>query len=174
MTPKSLLRHPRAVSTLPELATGRFRTVIGDPSFASAKAKPARVVLSSGKIYYDLLAGRDRADRKDIALVRMEQLYPFPGDVLSDLLAEYGSDDVVWAQEEPRNMGVWTFIEPRVRELIGHSLPYVGRPERASPAEGFAEDHEREQNRIVDQALAASQKKARASRPRSRQKSDRG
>jgi 2-oxoglutarate dehydrogenase E1 component len=173
MTPKSLLRHPRAISTMPELANGRFRTVLADPKFAD-KAKPKRVVLASGKLFYDLLAGREKAVRDDVAIIRIEQLYPFPGDVLSDLLAEYGTDDVVWAQEEPRNMGVWTFIEPRIRDLIGHSPVYVGRPERASPAEGFAEDHEREQNRIVEQALAASPRKARASRPRSRQKSDRG
>jgi 2-oxoglutarate dehydrogenase E1 component len=174
MTPKSLLRHPRAVSTLPELANGAFRTVIADPTFREGESKAKRVVLTSGKLHYDLLAGREKVGRADVALVRVEQLYPFPGEALSEVLAGHDAGDVVWAQEEPRNMGAWTFVEPRIRELIGKSPAYVGRPERASPAEGFAEDHEREQNRIVEQALAASQKRVRASRPRSRQESDKG
>ncbi|MGH7503725.1 MAG: 2-oxoglutarate dehydrogenase E1 component [Longimicrobiales bacterium] len=174
MTPKSLLRHPRAVSTLPELASGRFYTVIADPAFANGKASARRVVLASGKLYHDLLAGREKAGPTDVAFVRVEQLYPFPVDALAEVLAEHDTDNVVWAQEEPRNMGAWAFVEPRLRELIGASPVYVGRPERASPAEGYAEDHEREQQRIVAEALAPSQPRARASRPRSRQKSDKG
>jgi 2-oxoglutarate dehydrogenase E1 component len=158
LTPKSLLRHPRAVSSIDDLTTDRLRLVIDD-----ASAEPAavtRIVLCSGKLYYDLLAGRDEhEDAGRVALVRVEQLYPFPAAELKAALDRYGNArDVVWAQEVPRNMGAWSFMQPRLLELTGLAdlpLSYVGRPERASPAEGRAPDHEAAQNRIVAEALAA-------------------
>lgn len=132
-----------------------------------------RIVLCSGKVYYDLLAARDeghgaagsshaegrgskRDDRPEIALVRVEQLYPFPEAELRDVLERYAeAKEIVWAQEEPRNMGAWFFLEPRLEELTGSRIPirYAGRVERASPAEGYATDHEAEQTRIVAHAL---------------------
>lgn len=177
MTPKSLLRHPKAKSTLGDLTTGTFHAVLDDPAIDDP-GEVRRIVLCSGKIYYDLLAGRDqtidaaaplpasqappggasrsRRDGRGIALVRVEQLYPFPAAELQRLLDRYANaKELVWAQEEPRNMGAWFFMEPRLEELIGATMPirYVGRVERASPAEGYATDHETEQMRIVADAL---------------------
>jgi 2-oxoglutarate dehydrogenase E1 component len=138
-----------------------------------------RVVLCSGKIYYDLLAAAEKLEAGRPALVRVEQLYPFPAAELAAVLAKYGqAEEVVWAQEEPRNMGAWSFMEPRLEELAGAALPirYVGRIERASPAEGYATDHEAEQNRIVSEAAepapATRSGAAGGGRRKSRQKAD--
>jgi 2-oxoglutarate dehydrogenase E1 component len=158
MTPKSLLRHPKATSPIAALSDGSFRKVIDDEAAAADKVR--RVVLCTGKIYYDLLAAREQAARDDVAIVRVELLYPWPEPEVADVLGRYDSADVVWAQEEPRNMGAWTFAEARLREA-GCEVGYVGRPDRASPAEGYAEMHEKEQRRIVTEALAAP-----AARPR--------
>jgi 2-oxoglutarate dehydrogenase E1 component len=111
------------------------------------------------------MAGRD--DASAVACVRVEQLYPFPDAGLRDVLGPYGDAEVVWVQEEPRNMGAWPWIQSRLRSLLGREPAYIGRPERASPAEGFAVDHEREQNRITTEALSAS---PRTSRGRARSK----
>ncbi|HEX6588210.1 MAG TPA: 2-oxoglutarate dehydrogenase E1 component, partial [Longimicrobiales bacterium] len=152
-TPKSLLRHPRAVSPVEELTSGTFRPVIGDEK--ASKKTTTRLVLCTGKVYYDLTAAE--AQNGHVAIARVEQLYPFPGDEIAALIAEYPSlEEVVWTQEEPRNMGAWTFVERRLRDIVGDlPLRYVGRPERASPAEGFADVHDVEQKRIVAEAVSA-------------------
>ncbi len=164
MTPKSLLRHPKAVSPVAELAQGGFHPVIDDPSIED-RAAVRRVVLCSGKVYYDLLAGRE--ENTDVALVRVELLYPLAGDALSAAIAAYANArEVFWVQEEPENMGAWHFMERRLRTLVGdeRTLRYVGRPERASPAEGYFSDHEREQKRIVDEAVRLPAAKRASSR----------
>jgi 2-oxoglutarate dehydrogenase E1 component len=155
MTPKSLLRLDRAASRLADLTTGHFQAVLADPaaSDAAAREQVTRVVFCSGKIYYDLSA----ADvPSHVALVRTEQLYPWPHDGVAWALDLYpGADEVVWAQEEPKNMGAWTFVAPRLRAAAGNAIPvtYIGRPERASPAEGYQASHQREQSRLVAEVL---------------------
>ena len=157
MTPKSLLRHPRAVARLPELADGQFQSVLDDSAFAAGNVKPQRIVLCSGKLYYDLEAARaGDGGTPSVALIRVERLYPFPGDALQAVLSRHGVTDIVWAQEEPANMGAWTFVAPRLRAITGAEAAYAGRPDRASPAEGSAADHEHEQERLIAQALAGA------------------
>jgi 2-oxoglutarate dehydrogenase complex dehydrogenase (E1) component-like enzyme len=155
-TPKSLLRHPRCVSTLDELADGRFEEVIDD---RQEPARMRRVVMTSGKLYYDLLKAREDGHVGDVALVRVEQLYPFPSAALSRVLARYPSADLVWAQEEPRNMGAWRFVRERFLDgdvdAAGRTLLYAGRRESASPATGSHKVHLQEQEAVVRAALAA-------------------
>jgi 2-oxoglutarate dehydrogenase E1 component len=156
MTPKSLLRLPQATSKLDELSSGRFQAVLDDPLAQSHREEVRRMVLCSGKVYYDLLAGAAGADRSRLALARVEQLYTFPEEELRKVLSGYPAlTEVVWVQEEPRNMGAWNFLEPRLRALLpsGVTLNYAGRPERASPAEGYPAAHMAEQKRIVAEAL---------------------
>jgi multifunctional 2-oxoglutarate metabolism enzyme len=163
MTPKSLLRLPQATSRLEELSTGRWHPILDDAAVGDRREGVSRVVLCSGKVYYDLLAVAEKlpaADRP--ALVRLEQLYSFPRSEMVELLASYGSmEELAWVQEEPRNMGAWSYVEPRLRELLpaGAELRYIGRPERASPAEGYPAAHSAEQSRIVTQALAIRPRK---------------
>ncbi len=160
MTPKSLLRHPLAASTVDELATGTFQPVLDDPRRADAPAAVTRLVLCSGKVAVDIDGGEDRAEATRVAVARVEQLAPFQNSALRAVIGRYPNlAEIVWVQEEPRNMGAWSFMEPRLRELVeqlGRELPvrYVGRPERASPAEGSAERHAAEQARIVAAALS--------------------
>jgi 2-oxoglutarate dehydrogenase E1 component len=161
-TPKSLLRLPAAGSTLAELTTGTFRPVIDDPDggVRARAASVSRVVLCTGKVYYDLLAEAAKLGDRRPALVRVEGLYTFPENEIRSVLAGYpAARDIVWAQEEPKNMGVWTYIGPRLTELLpqGSALRYAGRPERASPAEGYPAAHAAEQARIVSEALAGKQ-----------------
>jgi 2-oxoglutarate dehydrogenase E1 component len=156
-TPKSLLRLPAAASRLSDLATGRFEPVLDDPSRSSAKAASAvrRVVVCSGKVYYDLLATL-KAERPDVAIVRLERLYPFPAEELRNVLARYGKTQrVVWVQEEPRNMGPRKFVMPKIRQLVPREIKLedVSRPERSRPAEGYPAAHAVEQARIVGEAL---------------------
>ena len=155
-TPKSLLRHPRAVSTLHDFTAGGFR------KFWAITASPrservTRVVFCSGKIYYDLLAAREERKADHVALVRVEQLYPFAADQARDMLARYPlTAEVVWAQEEPRNMGPWRFVREQIQPLLDatrRELRYVGRPESASPATGSGKRHQQEQAEIVNDAL---------------------
>jgi 2-oxoglutarate dehydrogenase E1 component len=163
MTPKSLLRNPRATSHLDELASGSFHPVIDDAAARERAGEVHRIVLCSGKIYYDLSARRGKEPSSAVALVRVEELYPFPGDELRAVFAQYGeATEVVWTQEEPENMGAWRFMEPRLRAMLpeGVGLSYRGRPERASPAEGFASDHEAEQERITTEALTTAAARA--------------
>jgi 2-oxoglutarate dehydrogenase E1 component len=151
MAPKSLLRHPLAESPLAELSSGGFRVVLDDPR-VSRPEKVRRLVLCSGKVWVDVEGAAARSERSDLALVRVEELYPFPAEELRAALARYRrAREVVWLQEEPRNMGGWGFVAPRLRELIGdRELRYVGRGEMASPAEGWGHAHAVEQRRIVE------------------------
>ena len=156
MQPKSLLRLPAAASRLEELTGGAFQPVIDDVAVASRRAGVRRLVLSTAKIYYDLLAARGEGGGGDVALVRVDELYPWPGAALAAIVDAYPDlEDVVWAQEEPKNMGAWTYVAPQLRVATGNMLTirYVGRPERASPAEGYKELHDAEQKRIVGEAL---------------------
>lgn len=156
MTPKSLLRHPRATSTVQELTEGTFRSVLDDPTVTNPD-EITRLVLCSGKVYYDIQGHEAREELSHVAVSRLELLYPFPAEALAELIARYPKlTEVVWAQEEPRNMGALTFMGPRLRAVVPRDVPlrYVARPERASPAEGKASDHVREQERIVLETLA--------------------
>ena len=153
MQPKSLLRLPAAASHLADLTSGTFQSVMDDATAAAAPDQVRRLVFCSGKLYYDLLA-HERAP--GVAIVRVEELYPWPHTAITAILERYTAiDDVVWAQEEPRNMGAWSFVAPRLRAAVGNALPirYVGRPERASPAEGYASSHAEQQARLVTDAL---------------------
>ncbi|HEU4829860.1 MAG TPA: multifunctional oxoglutarate decarboxylase/oxoglutarate dehydrogenase thiamine pyrophosphate-binding subunit/dihydrolipoyllysine-residue succinyltransferase subunit [Gemmatimonadales bacterium] len=156
MTPKSLLRLPAAASRLEELAEGSFLPVIDDAAARARAGEVSRVVLCSGKVYYDLLAEAEKLTEDRPAVVRVEQLYTFPEEELRGVLAGYPAlAELVWAQEEPKNMGAWTYIAPKLRSLLGEGveLEYVGRPDRASPAEGYPAAHAAEQTRIVAAAL---------------------
>ncbi|HEX4717345.1 MAG TPA: multifunctional oxoglutarate decarboxylase/oxoglutarate dehydrogenase thiamine pyrophosphate-binding subunit/dihydrolipoyllysine-residue succinyltransferase subunit [Thermoleophilaceae bacterium] len=156
MTPKSLLRHPAAVSTPEELATGHFQLVLDDPTLPGAREEVNRLVLCSGKIYYDLVGHDERAAARDVAVARVELLYPFPKAELQQLFASYPNlKEILWVQEEPKNMGARSFMKYRLDEVIpvGVDYDYVGRELRASPGEGYAVAHRREQDRIVRVAL---------------------
>jgi 2-oxoglutarate dehydrogenase E1 component len=156
MTPKSLLRLPQATSRLEDLTGGRFEPVLDDSFAAAHRPEVRRVVLCTGKIYYDLLAGAAGLDRSRLAIVRLEQLYSFPGEELKTVLAGYPNlVELYWVQEEPRNMGAWSALEPALEGILPSraSLSYHGRPERASPAEGYPAAHAAEQKRIVEEAL---------------------
>ena len=151
--PKSLLRLPEAASKLSDLTDGRFQPVIDDPIAAEARNAVTRLVFCTGKIYYDLLAQR----KPHLALVRVEELYPWPHDAVAKIVDLYPSaTEVVWAQEEPKNMGAWTYVSPRLRVSTGNVMivRYIGRPERASPAEGYASAHKAEQDRIIAEVTA--------------------
>ncbi|KEF33884.1 2-oxoglutarate dehydrogenase [Deinococcus sp. RL] len=153
MTPKSLLRHKLAMSPLSDLTGGRFCEVIGDPSVQQAR----RVVISSGKLHWELHEARD-ADKEGYAgtaLVRLEQLYPFPAEALSAELARHPGAQVVWAQEEPQNQGAWLMIRDDLERALadGQTLTYVSRPRAASTAVGYASVHAQEQARVIAQAL---------------------
>jgi len=159
MTPKSLLRNPAAVSTRQDLAEGRFHAVLDD---REAPAKAPRLVFCSGKIYYELRERLQSNARRDTALVRLEQLYPFPEDALRGALSRYTqARDIFWVQEEPENMGAWRFVHPRLAALLDRSLRYVGRPPAASPATGFPKIYRRQQEAIIA-AAAGSQEADRA------------
>ncbi|MSO75941.1 MAG: 2-oxoglutarate dehydrogenase E1 component [Alphaproteobacteria bacterium] len=160
MTPKSLLRHKLCVSSLAEFGPGSsFHRVLPETGEIAAK-DVRRVVLCSGKVYFDLVQARDERKIKSVALIRLEQLYPFPEKTLARELARYPKADVVWCQEEPRNMGSWTFVEHRIETVLNgndHKVKrpiYVGRPESASPATGSLKRHNQEQARLVDDALS--------------------
>ncbi|HEX8271244.1 MAG TPA: 2-oxoglutarate dehydrogenase E1 component [Longimicrobiaceae bacterium] len=158
MSPKSLLRHPLAASRLEQLAKGGFRCVLGDEDAAGRAGEVTRLALCSGKVFADLYTSPLRAEARGVALGRVEELYPFPGEEIAALAGTFPAlQEVVWVQEEPRNMGAWTYMEPRLRELFGE-LPvrYEGRPERAAPAEGSADRHAKEQARIVEAAWSGA------------------
>jgi 2-oxoglutarate dehydrogenase E1 component len=171
MTPKSLLRHPKAVSTLDDLADGAFHPVLDDPAFPPGESSAVRrVVLASGKLVYDLLAARDKAGKGDVAIVRLEELYPFPGRDLGQALSGYPPEaELVWSQEEPRNMGGWRFV--REQFLDGkvegvdpaRPLRYIGRRELASPAPGSHHAFQIEQEALVAEVMrVGAREKARA------------
>ena len=155
MTPKSLLRHKASVSALEDLAHGHFHLVIGEQRELDDAAVRS-VVACSGKLYYELAAARDDAGIDDVAVVRMEQLYPFPED---EFLAELGrypnATELVWAQEEPQNQGAWYQIRHRLVRCAGARLKlrYAGRPRSAAPAGGYYSKHLAEQKTIIQKAL---------------------
>ena len=152
LTPKSLLRHPRAVSPLPEFSEGWFKPLIEDADVDPAAVR--RAVLCSGKVYYDLLAHREENKLDGVALLRLEQLYPFPDDLITEALGRFGGlEDVVWCQEEPMNMGAWSFVAPLLHELCDAPVRYVGRSRAASPATGSKHLHETEQADLVNRAI---------------------
>jgi len=169
MTPKSLLRLPAAASTMDELWDGTFERVIDDTTRAGAREEVTKLVLCSGKVYYDIVGHEDRdKDTNDspsvsnrsrpehIAIARVEMLYPFPEEQLCQLLASYPNlERIVWVQEEPRNMGARAYMRRRMAGILPEHLHYyyVGRQLRASPGEGYAAAHRKEQSRIVRVAL---------------------
>ena len=154
MTPKSLLRLPAASSSIEDLTSGGFQPVIDDAAISN-KAEVKRIVLCSGKVFYDLNAAREESQDRRVAIVRLEQFYPFPAERLKEIFASYpNATQIFWTQEEPQNMGGWTFVEPRLREIKDDlSLRYVGRTASASPATGSYAIHELEQRKLVDDAL---------------------
>jgi 2-oxoglutarate dehydrogenase E1 component len=154
MTPKGLLRLKDASSTLAELAEGSWRAVLDDPS--ADKQITKRLVLCAGKVYYDIVGHQERAEARRVAVARIEQLYPFPVQAARELISSYPSlDEIVWAQEEPQNMGAWRTIRHRLEEAAaGTPVRFVGRPWRASTAEGYPTAHVIEQDRIARAALA--------------------
>ncbi len=157
MTPKSLLRHKLAVSSLDELANGSFQLVIGEHRELPAK-KVKRVVLCAGKVYYDLLEESEKRGLTDVAIVRVEQLYPFPRPEVTAELDKYASaKEVIWCQEEPMNQGAWFQIRHHLQACIGarHTLSYAGRARSAAPAAGHLNEHNAEQAALVEQALVA-------------------
>lgn len=154
MTPKGLLRLKEAASTLADLADGSFQPVLDDPG--ADKERVRRLVLCSGKVYYDIAGHELRAGAHEVAVARIEQLYPFPKDAVAALVASYPNlAEVVWAQEEPQNMGAYRSIRHRLEEAAaGRPLRYVGRAWRASPSEGYPTAHAGEQDRIAREALS--------------------
>ncbi len=153
-TPKSLLRHPEAVSTLDQIAEGSFQRVIPDDAVDPAKVK--RILLCAGKVYYDLAAERRRRSRDDVAIVRLEQYYPLSGALPQALERYPEGTPVVWVQEEPRNMGAWYFLSARKHDIFAglHPLSLVSRPESASPATGSKAAHDLEQKLLLEEAFA--------------------
>jgi 2-oxoglutarate dehydrogenase E1 component len=154
MSPKSLLRHPKAVSKTHELTNDRFHRVLDDPTI-SDPTRVNRLLRCSGKICYELLAHRDEgAKRGDVAIIRIEQLYPFTETALASCLSRYiNAHEIVWVQEEPKNMGAYRFVEPMVRERLELELPYVGREMRATPAVASERMHKQEQTKILITAI---------------------
>ena len=156
LTPKSLLRHPAVASAPRDLVQGRFQSVIDDREALQQAKAVKRIVLCSGKVYVDLISSDRRSAAKDVAIVRVEQLYPFPGTALREVLSGYTAvNDVVWLQEEPENMGAWEFMRPLLEELIADRWPlrYIGRARSSSPSEGSAAWHQLNQKALVEQAF---------------------
>ncbi|MEX2212600.1 MAG: 2-oxoglutarate dehydrogenase E1 component [Phycisphaeraceae bacterium] len=154
--PKSLLRHPLAVSPISECATGRFQRVLHDELFKGGKKKPERVLMCSGRVYYDLVKRRDELKRDDVAIIRMEQLYPLPHEDLKEVLADVADGTpVYWIQDEPRNMGAWPHLRSNLGFILFGRLPFMGfhRAESASPATGSPGQHKAEQELILRQAF---------------------
>jgi 2-oxoglutarate dehydrogenase complex dehydrogenase (E1) component-like enzyme len=153
MTPKSLLRSPAAKSAAADFTEGGFHILLDDPH---PPANPQRFLLCSGKVSYDLLDYRRQRHIDDTVIVRLEQLYPFPFEALRELLQRYpNATDFRWVQEEPRNMGGWSFVQTRLKYVLtpSHRLAYVGRVPSGSPATGSARVHQLEQERLVRQAF---------------------
>ena len=163
-TPKFLLRYPKASSTLGELTSGAFQEVIGDSNHVGQNI--TRILMCSGKVYYDLVNKREELGRGDVAIIRLEQLYPFPLQRLTDILQRYNDTaDLFWVQEEPENMGAWYFFEEQMQSIINpggnggpikRPLRYIGRPTAASPAAGAHKVHAEQQAALVDAAFSSA------------------
>nr|MDJ0983415.1 2-oxoglutarate dehydrogenase E1 component [Kiloniellales bacterium] len=165
-TPKSLLRHKRCVSRLEDFGPdSTFHRVMYCDDMPCDPKEAKQVVLCSGKVYYDLLEEREKRGLKEVHLLRLEQLYPFPADALAGELKTYKHCDLVWCQEEPRNMGPWSFVNSFIEEVaedVGVKQPrprYAGRPSAASPATGLAQRHKEEQAALLDDALTLGKKR---------------
>jgi 2-oxoglutarate dehydrogenase E1 component len=158
MTPKSLLRHPEAVSSLAECASGHFQKVIPDRSHPSGQGMQ-RILLCSGKIYYELFQKRTELKREDVAILRLEQLYPLPtADLHQALQTHVDGTPVVWVQEEPENMGPWRYLRTQFLDNLLGRFPFRGafRPASASPATGSHSSHKQEQAKLLHEALDVS------------------
>jgi 2-oxoglutarate dehydrogenase E1 component len=147
-SPKSLLRHPAVISPIKEFTAGSFREVIDDENMNPKEVK--RVVMCSGKIYYDLLEAQQKRKNKDTAIIRVEQLHPFPEKQLKAVLKKYKDAKLGWVQEEPANMGCQSYIQ---RMMPKYDMQYIARKASASPATGFAKVHKVEQEKIINQAF---------------------
>jgi len=156
MSPKSLLRHKQAVSTLDELSESNFRPIIDDDMEVTQKASITKIIFCTGKVYYELLEQREVAHQKEIALIRIEQLYPFPDIEIKQILSQYSAiSKAVWCQEEPKNQGAWLYIHNLLQDCLPENLQctYAGREPSASTAVGYARLHERQQHELIKQAL---------------------
>ena len=152
---KKLLKAKNAASPIEHFTNGEFRSVIGEAQELDNK-KVKRVLCCSGQVYFDLLAGRSERDIKDIAIVRLEQLYPFPADELKAELSKYpNAKEIMWAQEEPRNQGAWHQLRHRLEDVLEPKqvLQYAGRPSSASPAVGYMSKHNAQLKTLVDDAM---------------------
>jgi 2-oxoglutarate dehydrogenase E1 component len=166
-TPKRMLRHPKAVSTIDELMTGTFHEMLDDPG-VSEPARVTRILMCSGQIYYDLVAAREERKLQHIAIVRMEQLYPFPASSVRALLNHYPSaSEIVWTQEEPANMGAWRFVQEQMQPVLEgtkRTLRYAGRASSASPSTGSLKRHQQESAELIEEAFAVEPKTRRRKR----------
>ncbi|MDX1410121.1 MAG: 2-oxoglutarate dehydrogenase E1 component, partial [Saprospiraceae bacterium] len=152
MSPKSLLRHPECVSPLDAFESGEtFNEFYDDPQVGEETGALRKVLMCTGKVYYDLLKRKKQNGHGDVAIVRLEQLYPFPKQYLELLQNKYGNFAVTWVQEEPENMGAWTYIR---RLLPFPELPVVARKASASPATGFKKVHDKQQEDLVNRAFS--------------------
>jgi 2-oxoglutarate dehydrogenase E1 component len=160
MSPKSLLRNPLAVSTLDDFTKVNFQEVIDDTTVSAASVK--KVLLCSGKVYYDLFHQRETSGRKDVAIIRIEQLYPWPKQRLAEILAKYPKATCTWVQEEPRNMGAWSYVfniwmggfDTFTTSVGSRVISYTGRDTGAAPAVGSLKVHEKEQKALLEKAFA--------------------
>jgi 2-oxoglutarate dehydrogenase E1 component len=172
MTPKSLLRHKFSISPLEELSIGGFKLVISDDTVPNPD-EVRRIVFCSGKVYYDLSEARQVNSIADTALVRIEQLYPFPvGQYAAEIAAYPNAVDIVWCQEEPQNQGAWYQIRHRLQEALGEEqqLYYAGRPGAAAPASGIFKLHMQQQQALVEAALNIQVKASKAKKPASKKR----
>jgi 2-oxoglutarate dehydrogenase E1 component len=158
MAPKSLLRNPMAASPLEDLSEGSFQPVLDDPEAGERAESVERLILCSGKIYTELVASEYREEAVDTAIGRVELLYPFPEERLREMIEGYENlREILWVQEEPQNMGAWTFVEPRLSLAGGEiSVTYIGKPDRPSPAQGSARFHKQEHAEIIRRAFEST------------------
>ncbi|MGF1571651.1 MAG: 2-oxoglutarate dehydrogenase E1 component [Sumerlaeia bacterium] len=158
MSPKSGLRHPKVISPITDFTNGEFNEILDDTRITDAK-KVKRLVLCSGKVYFDLLERAEAEDHSDVALIRVEQIYPFHTELMEKIIKHYTkAEEFVWCQEETQNKGAWSFIDPLFREEMGINLTYVGRERAASPAVGSLRIHKLEQQTLIDEAFAPLKK----------------
>jgi 2-oxoglutarate dehydrogenase E1 component len=157
MTPKSLLRNKEAASPLIEFTKGAFHTVLSERDESIDPKKVTRIIMCSGKVYYDLAKARADKSIGDVAIIRIEQLYPFPHKAIAAEIKKYPAvEEVVWCQDEPQNQGAWFFIQHNILENMneGMRMAYAGRPASASPAVGYAHLHQEQQKSLINAAFA--------------------
>jgi len=156
MTPKSLLNHPKCVSSISEFSSGTyFQEILDDPFVPEDKIDWVnRLIFCSGKVYYDLEEFREKHEINNVAIIRLEQLYPFSGSRIMEIASRYPNvSKWVWCQEEPLNMGGWTFVGPRLQKMTDHHVRYAGRDTAASPSTGSKAIHKMEQKRLIEEAF---------------------